>query len=72
MRKKRRAPWSGSPSSSAPPPSAAFGTEEARRAHLEGKIAKALLSQGARLLSEAPDIRPVDVLAAKLPDAAHV
>lgn len=45
----------------------AFATEEARQAHLEGEIAQALLGQGARLLAEAPDIQPVDVLAVKLP-----
>jgi quinol monooxygenase YgiN len=47
----------------------AFGTDEARTAHLEGKIAAALLAEAPRLLAEAPDIRPVDVLAAKLPIA---
>ncbi|MFE7775601.1 putative quinol monooxygenase [Streptomyces sp. NPDC057445] len=46
----------------------AFGSEEARRAHLEGKIAAAL-ADSVPLLAEAPDIRPVDVLAAKLPAA---
>ncbi|MGW7362200.1 putative quinol monooxygenase [Streptomyces sp. NPDC054841] len=46
----------------------AFGSDEARRAHLEGKIAAALID-ATPLLTEAPDIRPVDVLAAKLPSA---
>ncbi|MFI8088478.1 putative quinol monooxygenase [Streptomyces sp. NPDC086080] len=50
----------------------AFGTDEARRAHLDGEIAQALLGEGARLLAEAPDIRPVDVLAAKLPTTERV
>jgi len=45
----------------------AFATDDARRAHLEGRIAQALLGQGAHLLAEEPDIRPVDILAAKLP-----
>ncbi|MEU4211040.1 antibiotic biosynthesis monooxygenase [Streptomyces sp. NPDC026206] len=47
----------------------AFGSDDDRRAHLEGKIAAALMAQAPRLLTEAPDIRPVDVLAAKLPAA---
>jgi quinol monooxygenase YgiN len=45
----------------------AFGTDDARRAHLEGRIAEALLGEGARLLADTPDIRPVDILATKLP-----
>lgn len=44
----------------------AFGSDDDRRAHLEGRIAGALM-ESAPLLAEAPDIRPVDVLAAKLP-----
>ncbi|MFE3328740.1 putative quinol monooxygenase [Streptomyces sp. NPDC059176] len=44
----------------------AFGSEDDRRAHLEGRIAAALM-ESVELLAEAPDIRPVDVLAAKLP-----
>ncbi|MEU2158908.1 antibiotic biosynthesis monooxygenase [Streptomyces sp. NPDC019396] len=44
----------------------AFADEEGRRAHLEGPIAKALM-ESTPLLAEAPGIRPVDVLAAKLP-----
>ncbi|WP_435271501.1 putative quinol monooxygenase [Streptomyces sp. 1222.5] len=47
----------------------AFGDDEARQAHLGGKIAAALLAEAPRLLIEEPDIRPVDVLAAKLPTA---
>lgn len=47
----------------------AFGSDDDRRAHLEGKIAAALMAQAPRLLTQAPDIRPVDVLAAKLPAA---
>lgn len=44
-----------------------FESEEGRQAHLQGKIAAALMGAAETLLSEAPDIRPVDVLAAKLP-----
>ncbi|MEU5048865.1 antibiotic biosynthesis monooxygenase [Streptomyces sp. NPDC021096] len=47
----------------------AFGSDDDRRAHLEGKIAAALMAQAPRLLTQAPDIRPVDILAAKLPAA---
>jgi len=38
-----------------------------RQAHLEGAIATALLSRAEELLSSPPDIKPIDVLAAKLP-----
>ncbi|GAA2263449.1 putative quinol monooxygenase [Streptomyces indiaensis] len=44
----------------------AFGNDEDRTAHLQGRIAAALMGQAAQLLAEAPEIRPVDVLAAKL------
>ncbi|MFJ3231077.1 putative quinol monooxygenase [Streptomyces sp. NPDC086787] len=43
-----------------------FEAEEGRQAHLQGRIAAALMDAAQTLLSEAPDIRPVDVLAAKL------
>ncbi len=42
-----------------------FETEEARQAHIEGEIPKALGQVGDDLLAAAPDIRPVDVLAVK-------
>jgi quinol monooxygenase YgiN len=42
-----------------------FADEAGREAHLKGAIAKALLSRADELLSRPPDIRPVDVLAAK-------
>lgn len=44
-----------------------FEDEQARRGHLEGKIAAALMDAAGTMLSEAPDIRPVDLLAVKLP-----
>lgn len=44
-----------------------FPGPEGRQAHLDGPIATALLAKAEELLSSAPDIRPVDVLAAKLP-----
>ncbi|MFD8414883.1 putative quinol monooxygenase [Streptomyces sp. NPDC059650] len=44
----------------------AFATEEGRQAHLQGKIAAALMERAPELLAEAPEILPVDVLAAKL------
>lgn len=43
-----------------------FGSQEGRQAHLSGPIAAALTEKADDLLSEAPDIRPIDVLAAKL------
>lgn len=44
----------------------AFPDDRGRQAHLDGPIAKALMTKGAELLAEAPSIQPVDVLAAKL------
>ncbi|HET6211593.1 MAG TPA: antibiotic biosynthesis monooxygenase [Micromonosporaceae bacterium] len=38
-----------------------------RQAHLDGPIAAALMQRADELLSEPPDIKPIDVLAAKLP-----
>jgi quinol monooxygenase YgiN len=44
----------------------AFADEAGRKAHLDGKIAAALMARAGELLSEPPRIDPVDVLAAKL------
>ncbi|HEY0475889.1 MAG TPA: antibiotic biosynthesis monooxygenase [Kofleriaceae bacterium] len=43
----------------------AFADEAGRNAHLQGRIAAALLGRADELLSSPPDIRKVDVLAAK-------
>ncbi len=45
----------------------AFPGEEARRAHIEGPIAAALMANADRLLASPPEILPADVLAAKVP-----
>jgi quinol monooxygenase YgiN len=45
----------------------AFASEEGRRAHLEGRVAAALMENAETLLAEAPVIEQVDVLAARLP-----
>ena len=45
----------------------AFQDEAGRAAHLNGPIAAALMANAATLLSEAPRIERVDLLAAKLP-----
>ena len=45
----------------------AFQDEAGRAAHLDGPIAAALMANAASLLSEAPKIEHVDLLAAKLP-----
>ena len=42
-----------------------FETVEARQAHLDGEIPKALAAVGADLLAVDPDIRPIDILAVK-------
>jgi quinol monooxygenase YgiN len=44
----------------------AFADDSGRQAHLSGPIAAALMSRWEELLSEAPRIEKVDVLAAKL------
>jgi len=45
----------------------AFPNEEARQAHINGPIAKALMANADRLLAVPPEIQPADVLAAKVP-----
>jgi quinol monooxygenase YgiN len=44
-----------------------FPGPEGRQAHLDGPIAAALMERADELLSSPPDIKPIDVLAAKLP-----
>jgi quinol monooxygenase YgiN len=44
-----------------------FPNQEGRQAHLDGPIAAALLGRAEELLSSSPEIRPIDVLAGKLP-----
>ncbi|MFD4501958.1 putative quinol monooxygenase [Streptomyces sp. NPDC058457] len=44
-----------------------FDDEQGRQAHLQGRIAAALTEAAGTMLSEAPGIRPLDVLSAKLP-----
>lgn len=43
-----------------------FPGDEGRQAHLGGPIAAALMAKADDLLASPPDIKPVDVLAAKL------
>jgi quinol monooxygenase YgiN len=45
----------------------AFPNEAGRQAHLSGRVAAALMAKAPELLAQPPDIRKVDVLAAKLP-----
>ena len=42
-----------------------FETEDARQAHINGEIPKALAAVGAELLATDPDIRPIDLVAVK-------
>jgi quinol monooxygenase YgiN len=44
----------------------AFPDDDARQAHLNGQVAKALAERGGELFSKAPEIIPADVLADKL------
>lgn len=45
----------------------AFDDDAGRHAHLEGKVAEALMAKADELFSRAPQIRQPDVLADKLP-----
>ena len=45
----------------------AFPDDSGRDAHLNGKVAEALMARADELFSQAPSIEKVDVLAAKLP-----
>jgi len=49
----------------------AFADETGRQTHLNGPIAKALFAKAGELLAEPPSIEKVDVLGAKLPQAAR-
>jgi quinol monooxygenase YgiN len=44
-----------------------FDDEDGRQAHLDGQIAAALMSAAETMLASPPDIRPVDLLAVKVP-----
>jgi quinol monooxygenase YgiN len=44
-----------------------FPDDAGRQAHLNGRVAAALMAKASELLSSPPKIEPVDVLAAKLP-----
>jgi quinol monooxygenase YgiN len=44
-----------------------FPDDAGRDAHLSGKVAAALMQNASELLSEAPNIQKIDVLADKLP-----
>lgn len=44
----------------------AFASQEARQAHAEGEIVKAL-GANSHLLAEEPEIMPADILASKMP-----
>jgi quinol monooxygenase YgiN len=45
----------------------AFPDESGRAAHLNGRVAAALMAKASDLLAQPPAIEKVDVLAAKLP-----
>ena len=45
----------------------AFDDESGRDAHLSGEVAKALMARADELLSQAPSINKIDVIADKLP-----
>jgi hypothetical protein len=42
-----------------------FETDDARQAHINGEIPRALGKVASDLLARAPDIRPIDVIAVK-------
>ncbi len=43
-----------------------FANERGREAHLEGKVAKDLMSKAPQLFAKTPEIRRIDVIADKL------
>ena len=45
----------------------AFPDDSGRQAHLNGRVAAALMAKASELLAQPPTIEKVDVLAAKLP-----
>ena len=45
----------------------AFPDEAGRKAHLNGKVAAALMERAEELFAKPPQIREIDVLASKLP-----
>lgn len=45
----------------------AFPDDAARRAHLSGRVAEALMAKAGDLLAQPPSIEKLDVIAAKLP-----
>ena len=42
-----------------------FESDDGRQAHLNGKVAEALMANAEELFASPPDIKPIDVLAAK-------
>ncbi len=50
----------------------AFPDEKGRQDHLSGKVAAALMARAPELFAKPPIIENVDVLAAKLPEAAAI
>lgn len=44
-----------------------FRDDNGRQEHLVGKIAEALMAKAPELLAQAPDIKQIDIVAAKLP-----
>ena len=44
-----------------------FPSDLGRQAHLQGRVAEALMAQASDLFAAPPDIGQIDVLAAKLP-----
>jgi quinol monooxygenase YgiN len=45
----------------------AFPDDEARQAHLGGRLGAALMARAEELFTQPPDVEPVDVIAHKLP-----
>ena len=48
----------------------AFPDEAGRQAHLSGRVAAALMQKAPDLLTKAPSIEKIDIIAAKLPSAS--
>jgi quinol monooxygenase YgiN len=46
-----------------------FQNDDGRRAHLEGRVAAALMAKAGELLASPPSIEKIDVIASKIPGA---
>jgi len=49
-----------------------FPDDKGRQAHLNGEVARALMSRSSELFSKQPSIEKADILVAKMPEMEHM